>query len=338
MAANTDSVLDQAPDAILLCDQAGKIAYANSRATALFGYCVEELIGRPVDFLLPPDRRLDHQHLREAYAEHPVARPMGMGLDLVALRKDGTVFPVEISLGPVEIDGCTQVVAFIRDVTERRNLEAERERLHEQHKVLEERQRIAMDLHDGIMQSVFAIGLRLELIDSDLDPDSQLSRELDGVMDAAHGVVRDIRSYIFDLRPRDFSGQLDLALEHLVTEFKENARISTELAIEVPGIQNLDQAVAVALYQIVHEALSNARKYAQATSIGVRLTSPHPGELLLEVEDNGKGFEVSTDRDETHRGLRNMSARAQNLNGVLRVRSAPGAGTTVRLRVPVDAA
>src|SRR5215472_11137489 len=118
------SVLDAAPDALIIIDAEGIIRFANRQASALFGYGHEELIGQQVERLMPERFRARHTGYREAYFTAPRLRPMGSGLALFARRQDGGEIPVEISLSPVAADR-TLVAAAIRDVTERKRTEAE---------------------------------------------------------------------------------------------------------------------------------------------------------------------------------------------------------------------
>lgn len=109
---------------ILVVNESGEIELINSCAENLFGYSQEELIGKPLEILIPQNLRHKHTHHRESYFYRPKARPMGLGLELHACKKDGVVFPVEISLGHYELDGTNMAVAFITDITERKKAEA----------------------------------------------------------------------------------------------------------------------------------------------------------------------------------------------------------------------
>jgi PAS domain S-box-containing protein len=120
---SAQSLLDAAPDAMLIVNRAGEIVVANSQAEKLFGYVREELIGRPVESLIPPRLRTEHPQHREHFFGDPRVRPMGMSLELFALRKDATEVPVEISLSPLTNEAGTFVVSAIRDATDRRRTE-----------------------------------------------------------------------------------------------------------------------------------------------------------------------------------------------------------------------
>ncbi len=118
-----ERVLELAPDAVLLVDAAGKIGLANQQAEAIFGYSREELLSMTVESLIPGHLRRGHPVHRAHYGAHPHTRPMGSGLDLHALRKDGAEFPVEISLSPITIEGELHIISAIRDVSAQRALE-----------------------------------------------------------------------------------------------------------------------------------------------------------------------------------------------------------------------
>jgi diguanylate cyclase (GGDEF)-like protein/PAS domain S-box-containing protein len=134
-------LLEAAPDAIVIVDDAGRIRLVNAQAERLFGYSRGELIGQPLESLVPERHRARHVDHRHAFCHNPTARPMGVGLELCVVRKDGRELPVEISLGPVETDAGILVSAAIRDVSERKRLVVE----------LEQRARLMDLVHDAII-------------------------------------------------------------------------------------------------------------------------------------------------------------------------------------------
>src|SRR5271166_5936513 len=119
------SALDAAPDAMIIIDAAGVIRFTNRQAAALFGYAHDEIIGQPIEVLLPERFRARHVRHRESYVGNLRVRPMGAGLDLYGRRRNGTEFPVEISLSPIQDGGRTLVAAAIRDATDRKRVQAE---------------------------------------------------------------------------------------------------------------------------------------------------------------------------------------------------------------------
>ncbi|MGA9371096.1 MAG: PAS domain S-box protein [Solirubrobacterales bacterium] len=133
-------LLEAAPDAILGIDRSGAIALVNLRVEELFGYARQELVGETIEMLVPPEARERHQGRREGYQEAPRARPMGEGQQLRGRRKDGTEFPIEISLSPLTAEGGVFVIAIVRDVSDRKDTEEELRRTRDR---LEEAQRLA---------------------------------------------------------------------------------------------------------------------------------------------------------------------------------------------------
>ncbi|HEY7801446.1 MAG TPA: PAS domain S-box protein, partial [Dehalococcoidia bacterium] len=117
------ALLDFVPDAVIVVDASGRVVMVNTQVASLFGYGREELLGESVDILLPTPLRASHAGDRAAYGASPHVRPMGAGLELFAQRRDGSAFPVEISLGPLRSDGETFVMAVVRDISERKRAE-----------------------------------------------------------------------------------------------------------------------------------------------------------------------------------------------------------------------
>jgi PAS domain S-box-containing protein len=122
------SLMEAAPDGILVVDEGGIIQIANAQCSRLFGYSAEELIGQPIEILVPAYIRSQHAELRHSYFHEPRSRPMGIGLQLIAARRDGTDLPVEISLSPFTFEGKRRAIAIVRDVTELRRLDRELKR------------------------------------------------------------------------------------------------------------------------------------------------------------------------------------------------------------------
>lgn len=201
--------------------------------------------------------------------------------------------------------------------------------------LLEERERIGMDLHDGVIQSIYAIGLGLEDAVERLDEDPEGARRaVDKAIDSLNHVIRDIRNYIFDLRPRIAeTGDLRQALAELVEEMRVNFLLRASLQVD-GDLPPLSQEEERGLFHIAQEALNNVAKHARATSVDVRLGT-NGAALILEVEDDGSGFDMSAAHTKGHQGLRNMQDRAVSIGANLNIESSSGRGTRIVVKLPV---
>ncbi|HRQ40918.1 MAG TPA: GAF domain-containing sensor histidine kinase [Chloroflexota bacterium] len=200
--------------------------------------------------------------------------------------------------------------------------------------IIEERTRIGMDLHDGIIQSIYAVGLTLEsarlaLPGAPDEADMLLRRVIEGLNDT----IRDIRNYILDLRPHRFRGDLQEGLERLVREFQANAMIPVDLQAEAEDMITTPTAVARALFLTTQEALANVARHANATHVIIRLTRQN-GVIDMMVQDDGRGFNRAARNYSVGHGLSNMRARAEDLGGKFSIQSTPGQGTAIHLTLP----
>ena len=204
--------------------------------------------------------------------------------------------------------------------------------------VLEERERIGMDLHDGIIQSIYAIGLGMEyarLTFEDKAPEA--AERLEQAIEGLNEVIRDIRTYILDLQPsRIRTDDLPEALGRLVREFKANTLVEVEMKIDENALQFIQDQPAEVLFHIAQEALANTAKHARASRVLVSLRFSSENDLTLQIIDNGHGFEVDSQPDLLGHGLSNMDERTRQLGGELEVVSSPGEGTTVTVRIPQE--
>jgi PAS domain S-box-containing protein len=331
------TLVEAAPDGFRVVNAQGQIMRVNARMEAMFGYTRFELAGRPVEILVPEDLRQTHLSERRTYQHDPEQRQMGAGLVDVALvgrRKDGSEFPISVSLSPAETQHGVYTVAMVRDVTDQSELISERNALAIELETEQERQRIGMDLHDGIMQEIYATALTLELALEDIpEADEEGRKSVERAINQLHNTTRNIRSYIFDLRPRQFTGDLPSAIEDLAREFQQNSQINCGVGLG-SNLPELDMETAVAFYQIVHESLSNIHKHAKASFVQILLRRTNRA-FRLEVIDNGVGFDTTAEVGQRHRGLRNMVTRCKNAGAELQFISSPGKGTTVRIDLPL---
>ena len=196
--------------------------------------------------------------------------------------------------------------------------------------VLEDRERIAKELHDGVIQALFAVGLGLQG-SAMLARDPDLQRRIGGAVEELDRVIGDLRNYIFGLRPGILADrQLDQALRQLAEELDHKAGVVTVVEVDPQAAAAL-AGVAAEVVQLAREALSNVSRHAQATTCRVSLYRDG-ATVMLEVDDDGRGFDPATARPEGQ-GLGNLRARAQALGGRVKLDSQLGEGTRVRVEL-----
>ncbi len=201
--------------------------------------------------------------------------------------------------------------------------------------VVDERSRIGMDLHDGVIQSIYAVGLTLETIHLLMDRDPAKAHELIGQAIAGlNDAIRDIRNFILDLRPRRFQGDLSVGLAQLVREFQANTMVKVEVQVSDSLPSTLPPPVSLAIFMTAQEALANIARHARASHVRLELEHSEKA-VTLTVVDDGQGFDVLQQHQTMGHGLANMRARAEELNGSFDVSSAPGSGTSIGLAFPL---
>ena len=214
--------------------------------------------------------------------------------------------------------------ARLVDETERKSRQLQRLQ------VLEERERIGKELHDGVIQSLFAVGMNLQGLASS-SSDAEIAARLEGAVEDVDQAIRDLRNYIFGLRPGILADrQLDQALKEMATEFGSRSGVVTVVDVDGEAAAELASR-AGDVVQLAREALSNVGRHAEATTCRVSLRRGDSG-FVLEVDDDGRGFDV--DAASRGMGLRNLRDRAESLGGTLEVATTPGEGTTVRATLP----
>jgi signal transduction histidine kinase len=248
------------------------------------------------------------------------ARGRPSGTLMVARRAGGPPFG-EPDVAPTETFAEQAAVAL-----EHARLQRELRRLA----LVEDRERIAKELHDGVIQSLFAVGLGLQGTAA-LAGDPDLSRRVEGAVEELDRVIRDLRNYIFGLRPGILADRrLDQALRQLVEEFGERTGVVAVAEVD-PAVAAELAGRAADVVQLTREALANVGRHAAAATCRVALFRAEDG-LVLEVEDDGRGFRP--ERPGGGQGLTNLRGRAARLGGHAEIVSRPGEGTRVRVVLP----
>ncbi len=201
--------------------------------------------------------------------------------------------------------------------------------------ITEERERIGMDLHDGIIQSLYGIGLSLENARmSQAQGKSNGVQQIEKALEALQSAIADIRAYILDLRPRQLRhANMVEGMRSLIREFRANTMVDVTMEAEEKDVEGMARPQIDALYHIFQEALSNTAKHAKATRVMVRLW--RQGErVMLKVSDDGAGFDTPRPGARIGHGLTNMQARAETAGGGMEVISIRKQGTTLLAWVP----
>ncbi|MBN2046304.1 MAG: GAF domain-containing protein [Anaerolineaceae bacterium] len=232
-----------------------------------------------------------------------------------------------------ERDFLMAISAWLGTMLENQQLSQQRQRLA----VLEERERIGMDLHDGVIQSIYAVGLTLEHIRLLMRDDPVKAREtIDQAIRDLNSTIRDIRVYILDLRPRQLHDEdLTSGIQRLVTEFRANALVNVRYQGPKEGAPELSQTQAIAMFHICQESLANVAKHARATQVNISVWKTSD-RLLMEIHDDGRGFQIDDAKFTLGHGLSNMKTRANNVGGEVEITSARGQGANILAWVPID--
>ena len=197
--------------------------------------------------------------------------------------------------------------------------------------VLEERERIAKELHDGVIQALFAVGMSLQGAVA-LVHDREVAGRLEFAVEDIDGAIRDLRNYIFGLRPGILADrQLDEAIRKLCTDFEERTGVVTVASLDDGAAAELASSAGDVIL-LVRETLSNIERHADATTCRVSLRRAVGGGIELEIDDDGRGFDTEADR--TGMGLANLEARVTSMGGTFRAASITGDGATITARWP----
>jgi two-component system, NarL family, sensor histidine kinase DevS len=325
--------LDAAPDGIVVVDETGAMVFVNPMVEQLFEYPRDELVGMSVDVLLPESVRGLHAGRRAEYAAHPRIRSMGSGLDLRGRRRTGAEFPVEISLSPLHTGDGLFVIAVIRDVTQRRAADEELQRARETLALVDDRERIARDLHDTVIQRLFAVGLSLQAALTRVMSEPAQKR-IQLAVDEIDVTIRDIRSSIFALHTRrPFAASVRDDVLVVAREAARALGFEPSVMFDGPVDSMVTDEIREHLLATLREALSNVTRHAHASKVNIELVVD-TDHVFLCIRDNGVGIDSPGEGN----GLRNMHQRAIAFGGSCEIsQSSAAGGTHIQWRVPVDA-
>lgn len=325
--ARLAAIVQSSDDAMFSISPGGVIQTWNPGARRLFGYDEMEIVGLPADTLVPGG-------LRDESGEVLVRLQAGtraVGFDTKRMRKDGRLVDVAVTVSAMR-DASGALVGFstvLRDVTERLKTEAELAAARATREVLADRDRMARDLHDRVIQRIFGAALSLQGAAS-LAGNPHLTARIEAVIHELDSSIEEIRSAIFTLQrgPQD-PASLRAEILDLATDAARSLGFSPTVSFTGPVDTVVPGDVAIQVVAVAREALSNMARHAHATAGEIKLSAD--SELVLEVTDNGRGMGETTRRS----GLRNLRDRAAALGGTFDLISEVNAGTRLVWRVPL---
>ncbi|HSS30654.1 MAG TPA: PAS domain S-box protein [Nitrospiraceae bacterium] len=329
-------LVDNAPIGIFL-SEGGRFAYVNREMQRILNATrVEQLIGTPVFERIAPEF---HTVVKDRIHELMDNGQPVPSLDEQYVRLDGTRVDVAVTAIPASIGDRSMIQVLVLDIAERKRMEeALRQRERDLRAAVEERERISQDLHDGILQSLFATGLTLETAKSMMSPRNRqmLSPSIDQVIDQLNRVMHEIRNFIAGLGLDLLKGKdLTTALQHMLETLTQHHATRVRLAIDERAAQALSAEQSLHLVLVIQEAVSNCIRHGRAEEATVSLKILKQG-LRLSIRDNGGGFNMETAKGIGH-GLSNMAARAQKIGGRFTVFSKINKGTRIVFDIPKEA-
>lgn len=329
--ALAQAILETTVNGIITTDVEGQILNVNHSASRMFGYSEEEITGKNVNILIPEPHNLEDNYVNR-YSETVEKNEIGHHIEMVGRRKDGSTFPLELSVSEVEWEGRRLFTGVINDISERRRLE--REILHISE---EERRTLGQDLHDGLGQMLTGIHLISKNLAQKLESNgisgsdevreiSDLIKEADEYAKAlAHGLVH------VDFKEEGLNAALDQLALRVEKLFNINCSINNKDNI---SLHNNMQGMH--LYRIVQESISNAVKHGKASNITIDLKTDN-GSLKLTVKDDGIGFTESQKlKKKTGMGINIMRYRASILSGRIEIFETEDTQTKVVCTIPYN--
>ena len=313
---------------------------ANDRAVASYEYTRDELLNLDLKQLYPPG-----SELIDAFVSH-VEEKEGLIFEAMQRRKNGTTFPVEVSLRLLEVEGEKLFQEIIRDITERKRTEeilqeSERNLRHLASRLLsaqeDERKRISRELHDELGHALLTLKLQIDSVEEQLSPQQiSLKNEINKILKSVGSTIEEVRRLYLDLTPGDLEDLgLTIALRSLVDDFADLQK-QIKWTINIGGMDGLfSLPIQTAIYRIVQEALTNIGKHAKPAKVFLEIKRDNHG-LSFIIKDDGIGFERDkVVNDKKTLGLLAMEERVKILGGSFELWSRENQGTKISFTIPI---
>jgi two-component system sensor kinase FixL len=316
-----------AHEAIFLIDVNGIIQFVNPAAETLFGYLGKELLGKNIKQLMPSPHRELHDSYIKNYLQTGIKKVMGKGRQLLGQRKDGSQFPMYLSVGEIQLEHSHLFAGLILDLSTQQKLQREILAIPAR-----EQQRIGEELHDGLGQQLTGLSMLAQsLLNKASKPEHELASQ---IASGLHEALTQLRALARGLVPiQIYADGFMISLKEITESIEQQSNIPIKLQID-NVVLLFDDATATHLYRIVQESLNNAVKHADASRINVSLKIDQ-NHGVLEIIDNGIGMPPDLE-DSSGLGLNIMKHRCGLFDGEITINPAGERGTKVCCRFPIN--
>ncbi len=320
------TLVKTANEAIFLIDTDGIIQFTNPAVEALFGYTSKDLLGKSINLLMPSAHRKRHNRYIKSYLKTGTKKVIGTGRQILGQRKDGSQFPMYISVGEIQLKHCHLFAGLIMDLSSQQKLQRELLAIPSR-----EQQRIGEELHDGLGQQLTGLSMLAQsLLNKASKPEHELASQL---ASGLHEALAQLRALSRGLMPVQIHvKEFVIALQTITKNIEQQSHIPITLQVN-DTVLPFDDATATHLYRIVQESLNNVIKHANASKIVVSLkTEQDHG--ILKIVDNGIGIPQNLE-DSSGLGLNIMKHRCGLFNGEITINPEGNHGTKISCRFPV---
>ena len=316
-----------AHEGIFLIDIHGIIQFVNPAAETLFGYARKELLGMNIKQLMPSPHREKHDDYINTYLKTGIKNIIGKGRQLVGQHKDGSPFPMYLSVGEIQLKHSHLFAGLIMDLSTQQTLQREILAIPAR-----EQQRIGEELHDGLGQQLTGLSMLAQsLLNKASKPEHELACQL---ASGLHEALTQVRALSRGLMPvQIYADGFMMSLQEITENIEQQSQISIKLQID-NVVLLFDDSTATHLYRIVQESLNNAIKHADASQINVSLKIEQD-HGVLEIIDNGIGIPLNLEGS-SGLGLNIMRHRCGLFDGEISINPDGNPGTRVCCRFPIN--